>query len=89
MSNEEILAVAIADKLELDSTQGIVEFCYEIEIDLDKVATVKGWVEYETEYEESCNYLYNSYVFVNIDSIEGVNVDERRVANYIKKKLYG
>lgn len=89
MSIEEQIADEIADRLEFLSTQGVVEFSYLIDLDTGDVVDVSGTVEYETEYLEDCNYLYNSFVSVQIMSLEGVKADERKVAKHLTKKLYG
>lgn len=90
MSIEELIAEEIEARLEFLHTHGTERFeYYGIEIDPDTYVNVKGWVEYEQEYIEDCNYFYNSYVFVNIDSIEGVKADERQVAKHLTEILYG
>ena len=90
MSIEELIAEEIEARLEFLHTHGTEHFDFkDIEIDPDTYVSVKGWVEYEQEYLEDCNYFYNSYVFVNIDSIEGVKADDRQVAKHLTEILYG
>lgn len=90
MSIEELIAEEIEARLEFIHTHGTEYFGFkDIEIDPDTYVSVKGWVKYEQDYLEDCNYFYNSYVFVNIDSIEGVKADDRQVAKHLTEILHG
>lgn len=88
-ANEELLAEVLKERIvqEIDSPTGIAEFFYDdVEVD-DEVATVKGWIEWESAYEESCNYVYYSYVFVNIDCVEGMKCNELKLSEILTKMI--
>lgn len=89
---EELIAEELAERLtpRFLATYGVIEF-YEndIEYDPDTLVAVEGTIEYEMEYEEAVNYSYIRYVSVDIARIEGVKADRRRIAKYLKEKLYG
>ena len=89
MRNEELIAEVLKERIEqvMDGPTGITEFYFEdVEID-DEVSTIKGWVEWESGYEESYNYSYYSYLFINIDSVDGMRCNEYKLAEILTKEI--
>lgn len=100
MSYEEIIANEIAELLEFINTEGWIEFDKTIELGNNAFVEVVGTVEYESQYEESTNYWYHTYIGIDIDTVgiarydddgmeikNNINIEKERIAKYLKKIL--
>ena len=92
MSYEEIIADELIDGIEFPSTAGWVEFDKTIELDDDTVVEVVGCIEYETAYEPSTNYFYNTFVSTEIEEVmvsseRGITVNKEKLTKLINRKL--
>ena len=92
MSYEEIIADEIVDGLEFPRTEGWLEFDKTIELDDDTVVEVAGSIEYETAYEESTNYYYNTFISTDISDViihseKWLNISRSKLVKHINQKL--